>query len=119
LLDEWRLDEWLADPPRGGQVPPQPLPFRAAVQGRHRAAVPPVCHCPARRAGQGTPPSRHGPVPGGGRPCTPASRTRASSPITSSASSASRRGSCGCPQESPNKVKSRQEMPNRPPYHVS
>ena len=35
-------------------------------------------------------------------PCTPASRTRASSPVTSSASLASRRGSSGRPQESPN-----------------
>src|SRR5258707_916027 len=35
-------------------------------------------------------------------PCAPASRTRASSPVTSSASSASRRGSSGRPQESTN-----------------
>ena len=35
-------------------------------------------------------------------PCAPASRTRASSPITSSASSASPRGSSARPQESPN-----------------
>jgi hypothetical protein len=34
-------------------------------------------------------------------PCTPASRTRASSAGTSSASSASRRGGSGCTQESP------------------
>src|SRR5262249_19363527 len=48
-------------------------------------------------------------------PQTPASRTRVSSPITSSASSASPRGSFGCPQESPKGRKSRQETPERPP----
>jgi len=42
-------------------------------------------------------------------PPTPASRTRASSPIIASASSASRRGSSGCPQESPK----RPQVPSR------
>src|SRR5262245_10414887 len=42
-------------------------------------------------------------------PHAPASRTRASSAITSSGSSVSRRGSSGRPQESPNRRNSRQE----------
>ena len=52
-------------------------------------------------------------------PHTPASRARACSVITSSASSASRRDSSGCPQESPKSRKSLEETPERPPYHCS
>jgi hypothetical protein len=51
-------------------------------------------------------------------PRKPASRTRASSPVTSSVSSASRRGSSGCPQESANgpQAPPRNEKATRLPF---
>ena len=80
--------------------PPQPLPLRAAVQGGHGTAAAPVRHRPPRRTGAATPARRATSPCRRSRPA-PASRTRASSPITSSASSASRRGSSAGPQETP------------------
>src|SRR5262249_50447264 len=81
---------------------------------------PPDC----RRTSTSSPAASNGPSnsckqgrrwPWGRSPCPPASVTRASSPVTSSASSASRRGSSARPQESQKDRKSRQEGRRSPP----
>ena len=90
-------------------------PYHFARQFKAATGLPPHQYVIARRVerakqllqAEATSPWRRSPR-------TPASRTRASSPITSSASSASRRGSSGRPQESPKRRKSRQETPERP-----
>ena len=80
-------------------------PYHFARQFKAATGLPPHQYVIVRRVERAKQllQASDGPLPGGGRRAAPASRTRASSPITSSASSASRRGNSGRPQESPNR----------------
>jgi hypothetical protein len=79
--------------------PSQRLPRRAAVQGGHRAAAARLRH----HASSGPRSSCEANCPWRTSPPAPASRPRARSPATPSASWAARRGGSGRPQESPNR----------------
>src|SRR5262249_41738488 len=82
--------------------PPEPLPFRPAVQGGQRAAAAPVRHPAPRRAGQATAASRNGPVPGGRRRARP---LLGSKPILPSLQAPRRRRAGGVPDARKNRLK--------------
>ena len=93
-------------PEPGADWPRSPASAPTTSPGSSRR--PPGCRrtstsSPAASSGPSSSCKPERPLSGGGRRAAPVSPIRASSPITSSASSASRRASSGYPQESPNR----------------